>query len=306
MHKSSFNRDGKFYSGYDSKHSSNSLKAYFQQQSIRMGNDPLHEMTTSGFKFVEDRTRLGTAQESYNADIDTNFLYNNTGNQYFSTAYTRGPFGEDFTDGTNIPALSREHSIKVEFDSSEEEKTEDGQNLKLSKQDFYSTWKSYADLSRNNMYDKEIPHQSYIKACVEQGIVPIPYWIKANKTKIHDISLNNISMGDNYAKAVSHLLPQIDSKFTLSLSNNRLTQKGADFILEKVNSHIQKIDMSFNPNVRVFNFEKFILNQNFMLREFSIEGNNVGDNFIIKLCEAIYSRPLMQCLNLAQNAITNK
>ena len=113
-------------------------------------------------------------------------------------------------------------------------------------------------------------------------------------------------MGDNYAKAVSHLLPQIDSKFTLSLSNNRLTQKGADFILEKVNSHIQKIDMSFNPNVRVFNFEKFILNQNFMLREFSIEGNNVGDNFIIKLCEAIYSRPLMQCLNLAQNAITNK
>ena len=221
------------------KHSSSSLKTYCRQQSIQLGNDPLHEMKSSRFKFLDDRTKLGTGKHSINADIDPNFLYNKTSNQYFSTTHSRENFEENFADGIDELMLSREHSVKVEFDSSEKDKTEDGKQLTWSKQDFYSTWKSFADISRNNMLNKDIPHQSYIKACVEQGILPIPYWITANKTKIHDIFLNNISISDNYAKALSHLLPQIDSKFTLSLSNNRLTQKGADFILEKANSHIK-------------------------------------------------------------------
>ena len=42
------------------------------------------------------------------------------------------------------------------------------------------------------------------------------------------------------------------------------------------------------------------------LTNLNIEGNNVGDNIVVKLCDTILERPVMRILNLSQNMITNK
>ena len=66
---------------------------------------------------------------------------------------------------------------------------------------------------------KDSPHFAYIKSCKDQGIVAIPYGIgKGNgKDNEKNICLNNISLGDEYAEALSKILPFKQSGFTLSL-----------------------------------------------------------------------------------------
>jgi Ran GTPase-activating protein (RanGAP) involved in mRNA processing and transport len=153
---------------------------------------------------------------------------------------------------------------------------------------------------------KESPHLHYLKSCKTQGILPIPYGISETKDKSKNIILKNVSMGDKYAEAFSNILPFKQTGYTLNLSNNRLSQKGADHILEKVNSHISKLDISFNPNVKALNFEKLITDFTFRLTAINLEGNNIGDNLVIKLNEAVRARPLMKTMNLSKNLITNK
>lgn len=147
---------------------------------------------------------------------------------------------------------------------------------------------------------------AYLRSCKEQGILPIPYGIAKNKEGSRNIKLNNISMGDSYAEAFSHILPYKQSGFTLSLSNNRLTQEAANNIVEKLNKNIHKLDISFNPSVKFINVDKLVKNYNFRLSALNLEGNNAGDNLVVKLAEAIAARPMMKTLNLAQNMITNK
>ena len=66
---------------------------------------------------------------------------------------------------------------------------------------------------------KESPHLMYIRSCEEQGIVAIPYGIgKGNgRESGKNICLNNISLGDGYAEALSKILPFKQSGFSLSL-----------------------------------------------------------------------------------------
>lgn len=142
---------------------------------------------------------------------------------------------------------------------------------------------------------------------MEKGITQIPYGFNIDKKRSNNhIKLDNIMISDDYAQTLAELLPKIDTKFTLNLSNNRLTQWGADHILEKIDYGIQKLNISNNPNVKFIDLEKFVLDEKICLKDLNIEGNSVGDNFVIKLALAIEERPMLQSLNIAKNYITNK
>lgn len=111
----------------------------------------------------------------------------------------------------------------------------------------------------------------------------MPYGISHKKDSANELGLNNLLMGDKYAEALSKILPFKQNGFTLSLRNNRLSQKGADTIVEKLNKHVTKLDFSFNPNIKTLNFNKLIVNMEFALTSLSLEGNSIGDNNVIKL-----------------------
>lgn len=169
-----------------------------------------------------------------------------------------------------------EQSVRVDFDSSDEEKSEDH-------------------------------YINYMKTCKEKGILPKAYGINSRtKSKPKHFKLNNASMGDQYAEAFSQILPFKNSGYTLSLSNNRLSQKGVDFIFEKMNSNIRKLDISNNPHVKHINTHKLITDYNTKLTALNVEGNQTGDNLVVKLAEAIIVRPILKILNLSENLITNK
>jgi len=73
-----------------------------------------------------------------------------------------------------------------------------------------------------------------------------------------------------------------------------------------LNKYITNFDISHNPNVKSLNFSKLITDMSYNLTNLNIEGNNMGDNIVVKLCDAILERPVMKILNLSQNMITNK
>lgn len=94
-------------------------------------------------------------------------------------------------------------------------------------------------------------------------------------------------MGDVFAEAYADTLPFKGTKSTLDLSNNRLSQKGATAILKKMSKSIQNLDLSNNPSVKDLDVRLLITDYKIKLKQLNIEGNNVGDNLVIKLCNAI-------------------
>ena len=94
-------------------------------------------------------------------------------------------------------------------------------------------------------------------------------------------------MGDVFAEAYADTLPFKGTKSTLDLSNNRLSQKGATAILKKMSKSIQNLDLSNNPSVKDLDVKLLITDYKIKLKQLNIEGNNVGDNLVIKLCNAI-------------------
>lgn len=104
----------------------------------------------------------------------------------------------------------------------------------------------------------------------------------------HEINMKGARMGDEYAEAFAETLPFKSTKSTLDLSNNRLSQKGADTIVKKISYNIEKLDLSYNPSVKDLDLDILIFDYKHKLRELNIEGNNVGDAFTIKICNAVY------------------
>jgi len=67
------------------------------------------------------------------------------------------------------------------------------------------------------------------------------------------------------------------------LKNSRLSQKGADTIIEKISRKTEIIDLSYNPSVKDLNMNILIYDYKRRIKQINIEGNNVGDTLVIKL-----------------------
>lgn len=171
-----------------------------------------------------------------------------------------------------------EQSVRL-IDSSDEDEKDDYFRGIDSKMQFLSRMK---DMTSNEKF-KDSPHMAYLERCKEKGIVPVPYGMtKANASSKH-LVLNNKSIGHNYADAFSEILPFRQTGFTLSLSNNRLTQESADKIVEKLNNFVHKLDLSNNSDINTLNFDKLIKTYSIRLTSLNVEGNGMGDGMIVKL-----------------------
>ena len=67
------------------------------------------------------------------------------------------------------------------------------------------------------------------------------------------------------------------------MKNSRLSQKGADTIIEKISRKTEIIDLSYNTSVKDLNMNILIYDYKRRIKEINIEGNNVGDTLVIKL-----------------------
>jgi hypothetical protein len=99
----------------------------------------------------------------------------------------------------------------------------------------------------------------------------------------NEINMDNVRMGDKHAEAFAESLKFNNSKSAINLSNNRLSQKGANTIITKISKNIEKFDISYNPCVKDLNLDILVFDYKRKLKELSVEGNNVGDQFVIKL-----------------------
>ena len=133
--------------------------------------------------------------------------------------------------------------------------------------------------------------------------MPVPVGFAQKRGKPTEISLNNSLLGEEYGEAFAHTLQYKYSDYCLKLRNNRLTQKAADTILENISYSLKKLDISYNPQVKDINTDFLFKRLKLDLVELNIEGNSVGDQLIIKLCESDLK---IKYLNFSRNLITNK
>ena len=66
---------------------------------------------------------------------------------------------------------------------------------------------------------------------------------------------------------------------------------------------LNKLDVSYNPQIKDIDTDYLFHNLKVNLNELNIEGNNVGDQLIIKLCEWNHR---IKSLNFSRNLLTNK
>jgi hypothetical protein len=157
--------------------------------------------------------------------------------------------------------------------------------------------------SSSHIRKRMTPFLEYINLCKHKGILPVPHGF-AQKTEARpEIDLNNSLMGDEYAEAFAHTLQFKDSDYYLNLSNSRLTQKGADKIINNIGYSVKKINISYNPQVKDIDVHYLFHILKINLIELNIEGNKVGDRMIIKICETIQKTKHM---NFSKNLITDK
>ena len=166
----------------------------------------------------------------------------------------------------------------------------------------------YSDYNRPNVdgdyYNN--PFSEYINTWRKNNLVPMVHCFDSKRLLKDEIKMDNLMMGDKYVEILSNTIPFKQSKISLNMKNNRLTQSGADNLLKKLPKNIQRLNLSNNPSVKELDLNFLVYDYTRKLKELNIEGNNVGDSFIVKLWNAMLDESEMEIINLSSNLISNK
>jgi Ran GTPase-activating protein (RanGAP) involved in mRNA processing and transport len=181
---------------------------------------------------------------------------------------------------------------------------------------FYNKYKNFTNIKRKGLVQIKTPSFEYIKACNSGMLVPNPLGLISRKGNENQLFLKNQKIGDNYLKALSEGLKYSDHLDELYLSSNRLTFYGVNPLMtsmqsnQKLSKMLRVLDLSFNKigSESVKKIVNFIANENCELQRLNLEGNSIGDEMIIKLCESI-SRSLsgkLNYINFGKNLISDE
>ena len=85
-------------------------------------------------------------------------------------------------------------------------------------------------------------------------VLPVPLGIVSHKGRNNEIDLNNLSIGNDQARALGSSLKYSTVEKVL-LRNNRLSTKGSLSIIEGINPHLRELNLS--NNALTDNREKF-------------------------------------------------
>ena len=76
-------------------------------------------------------------------------------------------------------------------------------------------------------------------------VVPVPLGVVTHKGRNNEINLNNVSIGNDQARALGSALKCSHAEKVM-LKNNRLNNNGALRIIEGINQHLKEINLSEN------------------------------------------------------------
>jgi hypothetical protein len=122
------------------------------------------------------------------------------------------------------------------------------------------------------------------------------------------LSIKNFNFGDRYLKILSDGVTNSPNIKKFHFGNNRISEKGAHFIIGKLNQQIQEIDLKSN-RIGKQGCEQLALTlqQSWtQIALINVEDNNLGDLPVILLLKAMLKNKVLQSLNISKNRLTDQ
>ena len=181
--------------------------------------------------------------------------------------------------------------------------------------DFFIKFRKYKLIDKKEPIKKLTSSLAFIKSCNEDMIIPNPLGLLKRKGDEKILNMNNQHVGDRYIKALSNGLEYIEHLNNFQLSNNRLTDFGIVSIFNCLNNNLNlmeniiKLNLSNNKigNLGSEHLINFLKYDRCVIEELNIENNNLKDNNIIKISNALMKNKFIKLnyLNLGNNDITD-
>ena len=179
---------------------------------------------------------------------------------------------------------------------------------------FHKTYRNFKNLCRKHYINEKSPSFAFMKACDKEKIICNPLGLIKRKGEENILEMNNQHSGDKYIDCLSSGLKYVTHLNTLEMSNNRLTHYGIEKLFQNINQNptllksLIKINLS-NNNIGEIGAEylrTFIEDKSCQLENLNIEGNNLGDKTMDKLCISISQNinNKITHLNLGNNKIS--
>ena len=179
---------------------------------------------------------------------------------------------------------------------------------------FHKIYRSYKSICRKHFVKGNSPSYVFIKSCDKERIICNPLGLIKRWGDENSLDINNQHTGDIYANCLSSSLKYVNHVNTLEMSNNRLSNKSIEKLVDNIKQNniliknLIKLNLGFNniSETGVENLIKFIEDKNCQLENLNLEGNNLGDININNLCNSI-SQSLgnrFNYINLGKNKIT--
>ena len=179
---------------------------------------------------------------------------------------------------------------------------------------FHKLYRNFKNLCRKHYINEKSPSFAFIKSCEKEKIVCNPLGLFKRKGGENILEMNNQHSGDRYINCLSSGLRYVTHLNTLEMSNNHLTNFGVEKLFYNIKQNDNFVKNLFKLNLSnndigekgVENLINFIEDKSCQLENINIEGNNLGDNNINKLCMSIGSNiwSRINYFNAGKNKIT--
>jgi Ran GTPase-activating protein (RanGAP) involved in mRNA processing and transport len=186
---------------------------------------------------------------------------------------------------------------------------------KDSRKEFFEKFNKFAEITRKGYIKNNTPSFEFIKACKEHGVVPNPLGLIKRKGASNSIKLNGQRTGDEYVNVLSKGVRYVNHIKEIDLSANRLTRKGVFPLINSIKENpyllnkLKILDLSYNklgaPSID--KIIEYLREDDCDLQELNLEGNLLGNEPIIKLCEKIsnHMNYNLSLLNLGKNSLND-
>ena len=179
---------------------------------------------------------------------------------------------------------------------------------------FHKVYRDFKSLCRKHYINEKSASFAFIKECEKEKIVCNPLGLIKRKGEENILEMNNQHSGDKFINCLSTGLKFVNHLNSLEMSNNRLTHHGIKKLLSNIKQNesllknIIKLNLSYNNigDEGIEDLITFIEDKNCKLENLDIEGNNLGDKNINKICisiaQSIYTK--LTYFNIGKNKIS--
>ena len=177
------------------------------------------------------------------------------------------------------------------------------------KLDFALTYKNRLKITDRNSYEKleSSPSAAYLEVVDKKHLRPMAFGIVRNSGKETEFNVQGLSMGDNYALAISEGIKRCKSIEKVNLKDNRLSEKGLTSILGKLEiNKIKYLCLSDNViSIKVIKqISEILIDPKCNIRHLVLESTKINDQSAFEIFEAMALNNSVSRLNLARNSLT--